>query len=111
MRRPRQEEGRFEPEFKQVQQSALLSLNLCLGGGSGLRDGRKLGVSRRQQEMVSRKESSGYGYSWDTVCLWEALGAVPELKKRGRGELCDVKIHLSGLAHKDIGASWLGQPY
>lgn len=35
VRRTRLEEGRSESEFKQVQHSAISSLNLCRGGGSG----------------------------------------------------------------------------
>lgn len=33
--------------------------------------------------MVSRKERVMGAAGWDTVCLWEALGAVPVLKKEG----------------------------
>lgn len=37
-------------------------------------------------------------------------GFNPSTEKGGRGEFCDVRIHLSGLTHKEVGASWLGQP-
>lgn len=96
----------MNPEFKQVQHSVIASQKLCPVGGVG-----NPYVYRTQQGMVSRRERAvgAAGGGRRAVCLWEALDAVPALRKERDG-LCNLRPDGPRLANKEVGVSWLRQP-